>query len=195
MDLCFHLCSNNWMCEASPLMLYIANVRGVELILATQRGLSNGQEWPLRIWSTYTIQRRALTQYTSNPFIPFLLWLPVTDDKPPDILRGPFKCHRFTAAAAQLCVTKTQLRRPWKGWQKDSAPWSGTQRREESCHLQLVRAQRQWRQGRAKPPVTIDNSCATTEHTQTVATWRLRTGSVLNGPNVTEYMCGFTLCS
>lgn len=83
------------------------------------------------------------------------------------------KYLRFnTALRARLCVTKMQLQRPWEGLQKVFAPWSGPQRREEWCHLQLVRAQRQRWQGHAKPPATIGNSSATTErpHKQ----WRQR---------------------
>lgn len=54
-----------------------------------------------------------------------------------------FKNLRFnTASRARRCVTKMQLQRPWKGLQKDFAPWSGTQRRGEPCHLQLVWAQK-----------------------------------------------------
>lgn len=34
-----HLCSNNWMCEAKPLVSRTAAVKGIELILATKRSL------------------------------------------------------------------------------------------------------------------------------------------------------------
>ncbi len=86
-----------------------------------------------------------------------------------------------------------QLQRTWQGLQKDFAPWSGAQRREESCHLQLVWAQRQRWQGHAKPPATIGNSSAPTEgaHSQNNDNTAFLTGSVLSGPNVTLYMCGF----
>lgn len=35
----FHLCSNNWMCEAKPLMSPTAAIRGIELILAVKNAL------------------------------------------------------------------------------------------------------------------------------------------------------------
>lgn len=37
MVLDFHLCSNNWMCEAKALVSHTAAIRGIELILATKR--------------------------------------------------------------------------------------------------------------------------------------------------------------
>lgn len=40
----FHLCSNNWMCEAKPLVPPTATIGGIELILATRKSPSNSQK-------------------------------------------------------------------------------------------------------------------------------------------------------